>query len=65
MADYRRWYVAGGSYFFTLVTYRRRPLFREASARELLGDVMREIRERRCFETVAVALLWDHLHCIW
>ena len=42
MADYRRWYIPGGTYFFTLVTYRRRPLFQDATARRLLGDVMRE-----------------------
>jgi len=48
-----------------VVTYRRRPLFRDAEARELLGDVMRETCEQRPFETVAVAVLWDHVHCIW
>ena len=27
MSQYRRCYQAGGSYFFTLVTYQRRPIF--------------------------------------
>ncbi len=65
MADYRRWYIPGATYFFTSVTYQRRPLFGDAAARKLLGDVMREQAERTPFETVAIVLLWDHLHCLW
>jgi putative transposase len=26
---------------------------------------MREVRRKRRFVTVALVLLWDHLHCIW
>ena len=29
MSNYRRYYVPGGTYFFTLVTHERRPLFRD------------------------------------
>jgi putative transposase len=65
MADYRRWYIPGGTYFFTLVTYQRRPLFQEAAARALLGDLMRQQTSRMPFQTVAIVLLWDHLHCLW
>lgn len=65
MADYRRWYVPGGTYFFTVVTYRRRPLFRDPAARQLLGDLMRQTAESRPFATVAIVLMWDHLHCLW
>ena len=65
MPDYRRWYVPGGTYFFTLVTYRRHPLFQSAVAREILGQVLREIRAEQPFEVVAIVLLWDHLHTIW
>ena len=65
MPDYRRWYQPGGTYFFTVVTYRRWPLFREPAARDLLGTVLREVAEARPFTTVAIVLLWDHLHCVW
>ena len=27
MADYRRWFLPGGTYFFTIVTEGRAPLF--------------------------------------
>jgi len=65
MSDYRRWFVAGGTYFFTLVTYNRYPLFRDARAREFLGDAIREVRSESPFHLLATVLLWDHLHCLW
>ncbi|MBU4273608.1 MAG: transposase [Planctomycetes bacterium] len=65
MPDYRRYYVAGGTYFFTLVTAGRAPLFRSATARLLLGRAMREKRRETPFETVAIVLLPDHLHVVW
>lgn len=65
MADYQRWYVDGGTYFFTVVTYRRQPLFREEPARRLLGEIMREVAAVAPFQTVAAVLLWDHLRTVW
>jgi REP-associated tyrosine transposase len=65
MADYRRWYVPGGTYFFTVVTLYRMPLFRHDDARLLLGNAMRSVREELAYKTVACVLLHDHLHCIW
>lgn len=65
MPNYRRAHVAGGTYFFTLVTHRRRPLFADHLAIELLGDCFREAIDRWPFEMKAVVLLPDHLHAIW
>lgn len=65
MSDYRRWYVPGGVGFFTVVTYGRRPLFVDERAKNLLGAAFRRIREELPFETIAVALLHDHLHAVW
>src|SRR5262245_19660722 len=65
MSDYRRWIVDGGTYFFTVVTYRRRRLFANQAARKLLGDVMRSVAAERPFQTVAIVVLPDHLHTIW
>jgi putative transposase len=65
MADYRRYYVPGGTFFFTLVTYRRQRLFADATARGLLGDVMRDSRAGCPASIVAIVLLPDHLHTIW
>jgi putative transposase len=63
--DFRRYYVPGGTYFFTLVTAARSPLFGDAGARSLLGQVMRGERARAPFTTIASVLLPDHLHTIW
>jgi len=65
MSDYRRWYQPGGTSFFTVVTYGRFRLFDELQARQLLGEVMREVRAELPFETVAIVLLPDHLHTVW
>ena len=62
MSDYRRRYVPGGSYFFTLVTYRRRNLFSSPLARQLLRDAIRHCRRLRPFNIDAVVLLPDHMH---
>jgi putative transposase len=65
MPDFRRYFVAGGTYFFTVVTAGRHPLFRDGRARELLGNTMREQNDVAPFATVAIVLLPDHLHAIW
>ena len=44
MSDYRRWFVAGGSFFFTVVVNGRRRLFDDARTVSLVGDVFREVR---------------------
>jgi putative transposase len=65
MPDYRRWYVPGGTFFFTLVACNRHPLFEGPVARRIFGKVLRDIRAEMPFEVVAIVLLWDHLHTIW
>ncbi|HEX6962045.1 MAG TPA: transposase, partial [Lacipirellula sp.] len=65
MTDYRRWRVAGGTYFFTVVTQRRRPWLCDESARACLRDAIRVIRRRRPFRIETIVLLPDHLHTVW
>jgi len=65
MADYRRYFVPGGTYFFTVVTRGRVPLFRHTTARQLLGNVIRDCRRKWPFEINAFVLLPEHLHTIW
>lgn len=65
MPNYRRWYCEGGTYFFTVVTAQRFPLFRDPDACRLLGQTIRSVAKAHPFKTIAVVLLPDHLHAIW
>jgi putative transposase len=63
--NYRRWYVAGGTFFFTLVTHGRRKFLTNAASRALLRAAIRKERGKRPFTIVAWVLLPDHLHTVW
>jgi len=62
---YRRAFIPGGSFFFTVVTEQRRPLLASAEAVELLRNAFRRVRAARPFAVDAMVVLPDHLHCIW
>jgi len=64
MSNYRRAYVAGGSYFFTLVTWRRQRVFGDQFAIESLRSAMRKVRRNRPSDVEGIVVLPDHLHCI-
>ncbi len=65
MPEYRRLFVPGSMYFFTVVTHRRRPLFQLPLARRLLNRAIQDTRSRHPFAIDAMVLLHDHLHTIW
>ncbi len=65
MSNYRRNRVPGGTYFFTVVTFGRRPILQSSLAVELLRGAWRVTSAERPFETLAAVILPDHLHCIW
>lgn len=61
---YRRYYVQGGSYFFTVVTFKRLPVFNDASV-ALLRETFRQIKAKYPFHINAAVVLPVHLHCVW
>ena len=65
MPEYRRLYVPGGTYFFTLVTQDRRKLFEDPENVERLRAAVRQVRAQWPFDLVAGVVLLDHLHFIW
>jgi putative transposase len=65
MPDYRRYYVPGGTYFFTLVTQDRRPILTAELGRAALRHAIENQKSKRPFEIVAFVLLPDHLHTVW
>ena len=62
---YRRSFVPGGAYFFTVVTAGRYPFFRDREAVDVLRLAVRRVDEKRPFTVDAMVVLPDHLHCIW
>lgn len=65
MPDYRRAFVPGGTFFFTVVSDRRVPIFNRPLARSLLRAAMDQTARRWPFDVRAMVLLPDHLHAIW
>ena len=64
MSDYRRYFVPGGIYFLTIVTYGRRSILTSDQGREILRCSIETIRRKRPFELVATVLLPDHWHLL-
>jgi len=65
MSNYRRALVAGGTYFFTLVTHSRQPILASPDAIAVLRSAFRKVKATRPFTIEAMVVLPDHLHCIW
>jgi putative transposase len=65
MANYRRLYRKGGTYFFTVVTQERRPVFSNAKNVQKLRDSFRTVMKKSPFTIEAIVVLPDHIHCIW
>jgi putative transposase len=65
MPNYRRAHRPGGTFFFTLVTYRRRPILATELGRRLLHEALAVCGRRWLYSLDAIVLLPDHLHAIW
>jgi putative transposase len=64
MTNYRRNFVPGGSYFFT-VNLSDRTKATLVENIELLRRSVRDVRDRHPFTIQAMVVLPDHLHAIW
>ena len=62
---YRRVYVPGGTYFFTLVTHNRKPIFSDLEAVETLRMAFKYIMPRFPYSIVATVIMPDHIHAVW
>ena len=64
MSNYRRVWVPGGTYFFTVnLLERRRRLLVERI--DDLRVAFRATHAARPFKMLAIVVLPDHLHCLW
>lgn len=65
MSHYRRSRQTCGSFFFTVVTYRRQAILCDQPIRIALREAIKEVQAKRPFTIDAWVLLPDHLHCLW
>src|SRR5262245_29725483 len=61
---YRRVFVPGATYFFTLVTHERAPIFSDARAVDLYRLAVRKVQTARPFTLDAQVVLPDHVHLL-
>ena len=65
MPNYRRAFIPGGTYFFTVNLLQRHDnnlLVRKIS---LLRETVRQVRKRHLFQIDSRVVLPDHLYCVW
>ena len=66
MSNYRRCYLPGGSYYFTVVTDRRAQILGTDLARDLLRAAFLDCFQRwPPFRVDAMVMLREHMHAIW
>ena len=65
MPEYRRAIIAGGTYFFTVVTYNRLPILANPDARRILRTAWSRVQAKYPFRVDAICLLPEHIHTIW
>ena len=65
MPNYRRTIAPGGTFFFTVVSWRRRPVLCNPDIRASLRAALTSVRATHPVTVEAMVLLPDHLHCVW
>jgi putative transposase len=65
MPNYRRLWMPGGTYFFTVTTFERRPILTREDAIAALRSVIADVRRRHPFTINAWVVLPDHMHTVW
>jgi len=65
MTEYRRFYIPGATWFFTVNTADRGGNELLVQKIDLLREAFRYVRKRWPFHINAVVIMPDHLHCLW
>ena len=65
MPNYRRFYVPGGTYFFTIVTYQSQQIFANPEHISRLRKVVAIVKSEMPFAIIGAVILPDHLHFMW
>ena len=59
MPNYRRFYLPGGTFFLTLVTYNRTPLFSDSENVSRLRNAVAAVKSEQPFEILGAVVLPD------
>ena len=62
---YRRAFIPGGTWFFTVVTNQRQAFLAEPENISVLREAFKQVKEKYPFTIDAIVIMPDHLHCIW
>ena len=62
---YRRARITGGTYFFTVVTFKRSKSLTQPENVVILRRAFKHVMDNHPFAIDAMVVLPDHLHCIW
>ena len=65
MTEYRRAWLPGATWFFTVNLAERRGNRLLVERIDVLRTAFRYVRVRHPFRLEAVVILPDHLHCVW
>ena len=65
MSQYRRYYLPGGTFFLTLVTYNRQLLFESAENLDRLRNAVIKVKKEKSFVILGAVILPDHIHFLW
>ncbi len=65
MTAYRRIYIPGATWFFTVNLANRRGNHLLVEKIDLLRAAFRYIKGRKPFDIHSIVIMPDHLHCIW
>ena len=60
MPEYRRSFITGGTFFFTIVTYKRQRILTSPEERSILHEAWQEVKQRFLFVMDAVCLRTDY-----
>ena len=64
MSEYRRYYIKGGTWFFTVNLRNRRSQLLTTQYQTLRNAIIK-VKQARPFEINAWVVLPEHMHCIW
>ena len=64
MTDIRRYHLENQAIFITAVCHKRKPSLSSEREKNLLLDIIREVKAEMPFRLIAYVILDDHFHCI-